>query len=512
MRILLQTESGRRDIPAAPGDTLLAALRRAGFSVTAPCGGSGRCGKCVVYRRAAAGWEPVSACRTQAEDGMEVRLPDRQTLSVEGADCGFLLPDGPGLSGYGVACDIGTTTVACQLIDLSNGKILAWMGEENAQAPYGGDVISRIHAAMEGGLGALSTAIRSQLRRMVEELCSRAGIAASQISRMTAAANPAMCHLLTGLPPDSLGRAPFTPVSRFGACMAAEEWGLPFEGEVYIAPAVSGFVGGDITAGMLAAELDRREGLTILMDVGTNGEMVLGSGSRFICCSTAAGPVFEGAHLRCGMTAAAGAISAAEWRDDGLRLEVIGGKKPSGICGSGFLDAAAMLLDLGVVDETGRMLPPSESGCLPAAVSARIFELDGAPAFQLVEEICVTQADIRKLQLGKGAIAAGLQILMDACGARSEDIQELLLAGGFGSRLRPESAARLGLIPRELLPVARAAGNTALLGAGKALVSLQTRDRLAGFQAHTEYLELSSLPAFNSAYMDAMFFPEADAL
>lgn len=512
IRIFIQTGSGRREISAVPGETLLDSLRRAGFPVTAPCGGRGRCGKCLVCCMTETGWEPVSACQVPAEDDMELRLPDQRTLSVEGADCGFIPPDGSRFSGYGVACDIGTTTVACQLIELSSGKVLAWTGEENAQSAYGGDVISRIQAAADGGLSTLSALIQAQLWRMAEELCGQAEIGGNQISSIAVAANPTMCHLLAGLPPDSLGRAPFKPVSRFGTCINAGALGLPFDGEVYIAPSVSGFVGGDITAGMLATELDRRDGLTVLMDVGTNGEMVLGAGSHFISCSTAAGPVFEGAHLRCGMTAAAGVVSAAEWRDGGLRLEVIGDMKPSGICGSGFLDAAAMLLKLGIVDETGRMLSPAKSSCLPEAVSARLFLLDGVPAFRLTEEICVTQADIRKLQLGKGAIAAGLQVLMDACGICAEDIQELLLAGGFGSRLRPESAARLGLIPRELLPVARAVGNAALLGAGKSLVSLAARERLTGFQAHTEYLELSSLPAFNNTYMEAMLFPEADEI
>lgn len=512
MKITVRNGDGTQEVPALPGDTLLAALRRAGTAVNAPCGGHGTCGKCTVYRKAGAAWEPVPACRTLVQENVEVRLPEQGELLAEGASDGSVrAASDAGLSGYGVACDIGTTTVVCCLVDLSTGEVVCSTGEGNAQRPYGHDVISRIQTAVDGGLAELAGAIRGQLARMIEKLCLQAAVPAEQISRMAVAANPTMCHLLAGLPPDGLGHAPFTPVSYFGSSFAAHTLGLPLDGEVYIAPSVSGFVGGDITAGMLASNMDRSPGVTILMDVGTNGEIVLGHDGRFVCCSTAAGPAFEGAQLSCGMTAGPGAAAKVEWRSGRVVCDVIGEGAAAGICGSGFLDAAAMLLGLGAVDETGRMLSPSEGGGLPPDAAERLFLLDHAPAFRLTESVFVTQADIRKLQLGKGAIAAGLQVLLDTCGIGKHEICRLLLAGGFGSRLRPESAARIGLIPRELLPVAQAVGNAAIQGASAALISSEARAKLDGFRKTAEYLELSTLPAFNSAYMDAMLFPEEDA-
>lgn len=511
MTIHLHSECGLQKLQAVPGENLLAALQRAGAAVSAPCGGRGTCGKCTVYLQTEAGWTAALACQTPVREGMTVRLPAAGPLAVESGGIGAAaVPADPGLSGYGVACDIGTTTVVCHLVDLATGQILETEGEGNAQRPYGDDVITRIRASMDGQRPALTSAIRGQLARMVEDLCARAGIPAAELSRMAVAANTTMCHLLTGLAPDSLGLAPFTPLSRFGGCVPARSLELPFDGEVYIAPAVAGYVGGDITADLLAAELDRTDQPVLLLDIGTNGEMAIGCGTRFICCATAAGPTFEGAQIRCGMTAAPGAVSAVEWRDAAPVCSVIGGGGAVGLCGSGLIDAMALLLSLGVVDETGRMLDPEEDEEIPAEAAPYLFTLDGAPAFRLTEQVCVTQADVRRLQLAKGAIAAGVQVLIDAYGVRMSRVSALLLAGGFGSYIRPASAARIGLIPEELLPVTRSIGNAAAQGARAALVSVGARERLDRLQANMEYLELSGLAAFNEAYIDAMMFPEVD--
>ena len=511
MVIELNSGAAPELIPFEPGETLLSALRRAGVPVTAPCGGNGTCGKCLIDLRKGTEWVPALACQTGAKDGMTVQLPEDRSLSVEtgGARVGTV-PADPGLSGYGIACDIGTTTVVCHLVDLATGKILDTEGEGNAQRPYGDDVIARIRASIDGQRPELTAAVRGQLARMINTLCVRAGILPGNIVRMAAAANTTMCHLLAGLAPDSIGAAPFTPLSLFGEEIPARDLELPFDGPVYIAPAVSGYVGGDITADLLAAGLDRAEKPALLIDVGTNGEMAIGCGERFICCSTAAGPAFEGAQIYCGMTAAPGAVSEVVWRDGAPVCTVIGGESPAGLCGSGLIDAMAMLLTTGAVDETGRMLDPKEDD-IPPELALYLFNLpDGTPAFRLTERVCVTQADVRKLQLGKGAVSAGAKLLIEAYGAAPDQIGGLLLAGGFGSYIRPESAARIGLIPAELLPVTRAVGNTAALGAREALVSEDAKKRLAKLQASMEYLELSGSAAFNDAYIDAMLFPEAE--
>ena len=514
MDLTVLLEDGAKTIDAQPGQTLLDAIRaHQGLPIHAPCGGQGTCGKCTVYLCTPEGERPVLACRTPAEDGMTLRLPAAAPLAVElstGEEAAPAVPDGD-LSGYGVACDIGTTTVVCHLMELDTGRRVATVGEGNAQRPYGGDVIARIKASMQGLRPALTAAITGQLSRMIGALCASAGIEPGRISRMAIAANTTMLHLLTGLSPDGIGAAPFTPESLFGDTWEARALGLPFDGPVYLLPAVSGYVGGDITADLLAAELDKAEKPVLLIDVGTNGEMALGCGDRFTCCSTAAGPAFEGAQIHCGMTAAPGAVSAVEYRDGRLVCSVIGDTEPVGLCGSGLIDAMAVMLSLGAVDETGRMLDVDEDeGDIPEAALPYLFLLDDAPAFRLVGDVCVTQADVRKLQLGKGAIAAGVRVLMDTYGADFGSIDSLLLAGGFGSFIRPESAARIGLIPGELLPVTRAIGNTAARGAQMALVSTAARDTLNALQANMNYYELSGLPAFNDAYMEAMLFPEED--
>ena len=511
MTFSLYSEHSVQKLPAAPGESLLTALQRAGVAVTAPCGGQGNCGKCTVGIQTDAEWSSVLACQTTVQDGMAVRLPKAGPLSIEYGNTGEVsVPADSGLSGYGVACDIGTTTVVCHLVDLATGRILKTEGAGNAQRPYGDDVITRIRASIDGQRPALTSAIRGQLTRMMSSLCSRAGIPAEQLSRMAVAANTTMCHLFAGLAPDSLGLAPFTPLSLFGEGVPARDLELPFDGEVYIAPAIAGYVGGDITADLLAAGMDQADQPVLLLDIGTNGEMAVGFGTRFICCATAAGPTFEGAQIRCGMTAAPGAVSAVEWADAAPVCSVIGGGEAVGLCGSGLVDAVALLLSLGVVDETGRMMDPDEDdGILPEAVPY-LFTLDGAPAFRLTEQVCVTQADVRKLQLAKGAIAAGIRVLTAAYGVPVSGIHSLLLAGGFGSYIRPSSAARIGLIPEELLPVTRSIGNAAAQGARAALISTQARKRLNQLQSSMEYIELSGSAAFHDAYIDAMLFPEAD--
>lgn len=512
MNITVLLDDGPRILPAQPGQSLLDMLREQdGLPIHAPCGGQGTCKKCTVYLSGPQGERPVLACRTPAEDGMTLRLPSAAPLVVElhSDEAAILQPD-PGLEGYGIACDIGTTTVVCHLVELSTGRVLATGGEGNAQRPYGGDVIARIKASMEGKLPALTAAITGQLARMIGELCASAGVSVENVRRMAVAANTTMCHLLAGLPPDGIGCAPFIPASLFGDCREARAQGLPFDGEVYICPAVSGYVGGDITADLLAAGLDRASAPVLLIDVGTNGEMALGFGEKFVCCSTAAGPAFEGAQIRFGMTAAPGAVSGVSLEGGRVVCSVIGGGEAVGLCGSGLIDAVAVMLDLGAVDETGRMLDAEEDDDIPDGAAPYLFLLDGEPAFRLTGDVAVTQQDVRKLQLGKGAIAAGIRVLLDSYGADFGQVDELLLAGGFGSYIRPESAARIGLIPAELLDVTRAIGNAAAQGALEALVSAQARARLARLQKSMDYRELSGLPQFNEAYMDAMMFPEEE--
>lgn len=476
----------------SPGDSLIDVLRN--DNVEAPCGGKGRCGKCLVT---VDGVEML-ACRTLAREGMNVALPKNSPLAVELGISNVVEANG---EGYGLAVDIGTTTVAMALVDCATGETLCTIGRVNDQRSFGSDVISRIQASREGHLVELQEKILSQLRDMAYELQEKTHVAT--IESMTVAANTVMCHILTGLRPDSIGVAPYTPLSLFG-----EADSLPgFDFPVYIAPAVSGYVGGDITADLLAVEEQAGQGPWLLVDVGTNGEMALKMEKGYLCCSTAAGPAFEGDQLSCGMSAAPGAISGVKMIGGELALETIGGSAAKGICGSGLMDAMAVLLELGAVDDTGRMLSPEEDE-IPENLISRLKMVEGKPAFFLTEEVYLSQSDVRKIQLGKGAIAAGIQVLLKKAGLKPKDLMGLYLAGGFGSYIRPESAAKMGLIPVELMEKTIPAGNLAILGAKKALCHSGARARLKLLRDSMTYLELSTLEEFNNAFMEQMMFPE----
>ena len=516
-----------RAVEAHCGESLLEVLRRAGVPIAAPCGGAGTCGKCAVevHRASAHGWERVLACQTPAEDGMEVRLGTTGSLLVEdGApDLDRLLArftrDDAAPGDLGVAVDLGTTTVAAYLIDLRAGRLLAHGGEANPQASFGADVISRIQACREGKLAELQRAAAGCVRDLAAALCARASADAARITRWAVAGNTVMQHILCGASPESIGAYPFTPQLLFGDTRAVPGLGA----RVAFCPCVSGYVGGDITAGLLACGIDelttpgagagRREDASrtvLFADLGTNGEMAIAAGGELVCCATATGPAFEGANISCGMQARAGAVSACRFEDGAFAVEVIGGGVPAGVCGSGLIDALAACLKAGVVDETGRVLLPDE---LPPE-RARLVELrDGKPVVLLVPDgtVVLTQQDVRALQLAKAAVAAGIATLLDAAGVDVADVDELVIGGAFGAHLRPEAAAAIGLIPRALLPKVRLVGNCAGAGACAALLSTPARERMTQLAHDARYVELSLDAGFSEAFVDAMEFEEAIA-
>ncbi len=487
--ITIYNNGEKKECFFAPGANLLELLRGQGFSVDAPCGGHGLCGKCRVLLDRGSGPESVLACGVVPDGDCTVYLSDCSADLSWNSTTESVFTEA-GRSGFGAAVDLGTTTVAVSLFDLSDGKRLGSASRWNAQKSFGADVITRIGYCMDNsrGLAVLSEAIRSQISDMLDGLCRENDISPSDIIEIFLAGNTVMQHIFAGISPNSIAAAPYKPASYFddGRCFTLGK--IP----IYFAPCVAGYVGGDITAGLLGTGLHEKPGRSLFIDVGTNGEMALGSPEGFVTCAVASGPAFEGAGISCGMPAANGAINKVWLTDNGLSYEVLGGGEAAGICGSGLLDLAACLLELGYIDE---------SGCLEE-------NEDGDAVFYLTDRVYIDQRDIRQLQLAKAAVAAGIRILTESEGLSFGDIDSLYLAGGFGNRLRPESAVRIGMLPEEMLGRIKTAGNTSLAGAERALLDPISRKTLSDIKSKCRYIELSSHKKFNDRFVDEMTFPE----
>lgn len=490
-------------IEAEPGQSILETLQCHGINVlTAPCGGKGRCGKCRVQ---VDGMGEVLACTTDAAENMKITIPQEQIDAdeaeiAEDGLCGHYLPDHT--ERLDAACDIGTTTVVCHLVDGMTGEKLATVSAPSAQRGFGADVLSRIQAAEAGHLFLLGEQIVGQIRQMLVDLKKESG-RSEEITRLSVVGNTVMCHLFAGISPAAIGVTPFMPEEFFGKEYTGEETGLSMCKSVYIAPAVAGFVGGDITADLLAVMQQNRGQKTLLLDIGTNGEMALGENDTFYCCATAVGSAFEGAEMVMGMPAAPGAISHV-WLDQRrIRVEVIGGGRARGICGSGLIDALAVLLEMGLLDHTGLLNTPD---AVSVAYRKYLGGYAGQPCVWLSKDVCLTQEDIRGLQLAKAAFAAGMRILWKESHTACEEIGRVVLAGGFGSYLKKESAAAIGLVPEELLPVTVSVGNAAGEGAVSAAISEEAREELSRIQKSMHYIELSTHPDFAEEYMEQMNF------
>lgn len=417
----------------------------------------------------------------------------------------------------GVAFDIGTTTLVGYLRDLWTGEELAVASDLNPQVSYGADVISRIEYAINepNGLKTLYTQVCNRLNRMIGELCDEAGADRRNVYAVSIAGNSVMQHLFLGIDPRNIAFAPYIPVVQEGLSLPPGQARMDINpaGRVYVMPAVASYVGGDIVADILATRLWRRKGTSLLVDIGTNGEIVLCVNGDIVACAAPAGPCFEGANISSGMRAAEGAITSVRLTPDGdFRIETIGGARARGFCGSGLVDAVAALLESGLVDETGRLLPADElPDTVPAPAAARLRERDGAQEVVFGDrhqgEVALTQADIRELQNAKGSIAAGIQVLCDRNGVDPAGLGVVLLAGAFGNFVRPSSARRIGLLPPVPLNRIRSVGNAAGVGAQMALLSHAERRQAQRLRSRVRYVELSGSPDFRDAYMDAMFFP-----
>ena len=574
----IQVQQGAKitPVPFEAGETLLSALRRAGYSIPAACGGKGRCGKCRVKVNGV----PRLACKTRAQDGDWIDLPETMR-GVILTDTLTLPKAQAGRSGLGAAVDLGTTTVALRLFDRADGKLLAQAQDWNAQAPYGADVISRIQHTMEAsdGLGELSRCIRAQTETLLGQTLSAAGRKLDEVKELVIAGNTVMQHIFDGREVASIARAPFQPETLFEDGAGEPLSGIP----VQFAPCVAGYVGGDITAGLLADGLFVQPELRLFLDIGTNGEMALGNESGALCCAVASGPAFEGAGISCGMPGITGAVSHVSYDrgflcdivggditaglladglfvqpelrlfldigtngemalgnesgalccavasgpafegagiscgmpgitgavshvsyDRGFLCDIVGGGEAKGICGSGLVDLVAVLLERGVIDESGRLLPPQDA---PEDMRRYLTEDgQGNGVFHLTKAVSLTARDVRNLQLAKAAVAGGIRVLLEQRGVTADDIASVELAGGFGNYLSPENVVRIGMLPRACLSKIRPLGNASLAGASMLALDGENWRKLAEIPEKCRYLELSGRDDFSRAFTDSLTF------
>lgn len=421
-----------------------------------------------------------------------------------------------------VAFDLGTTTMVGSLLDLCTGRELAVASCMNPQVSFGDDVLARIKHASSCPhcLDELRRVVLDEADRMIEALCQEAEVNPRHIYESAFAGNTTMQHILCGMNPAQLGEVPFAPAYARGLLLSARELGISINphGISYVFPVIGGFVGGDTVAGMLATQIDSREAPVLMVDIGTNGEIVLAHDNHLLAASTAAGPAFEGARISCGMRGTHGAIEKV-LLDQDVQLGVIGDVAPLGICGSGLIDLVAELLRHGMVASQGRLHPRDQ---LPAGLSpslARRIQLDqkGQTGFRLVDPaggtlgkaITLTQRDIRELQLGCGAIRAGIAILLRKAGLAASDLKSVLIAGGFGSFIRRNQAQRIGLIPPDVdRQRIHYVGNVSLAGARYVLLSVAARKHAEELARRTVHMELSIDRDFQTEFAEAMIFPD----
>ncbi len=471
------------------------------YGVEFPCGGRGRCKGCrvrVVEGNLAitkeqenkltreeldAGWRLSCQCRAGNDLVLELAQWSAEVLSDE-ATFDFVPQEG-----LGIAVDIGTTTLVAQLLDLANARVYAVRTALNPQARYGADIMSRVSYAVEdNGQHRLVRLIRRQIGKMVKELLEAAKTGDQELRKITLVGNTVMHHLFCNLDLEPLSHYPFNSQQTGTQKLTVKElgWDLMSDPDITFLPCIGGFVGSDILAGIAISGMHESKKVCVLVDLGTNGEIVIGSADKMFCCSTAAGPAFEGARISMGMRASTGAISEVHIEDDNQVCKVLGNVSPKGICGSGLVDAVATSMDLSKIRTTGRFS-------------------DGSHELKLCGPVSITQTDIREIQLAKGAIAAGIRILLGMLHKTFDDVGKIYLAGAFGNYINITSAQHIGLLNFQSDKI-EASGNTALRGAKLAL--FLPEDPFSKILEKIEHVSLSASPDFQDVYVEEMSFPD----
>jgi len=539
------------------GSSLLDAARRGRVRLDAPCNGAGTCGKCKVRlddeaRDAAHIVDSAKLSEADRRDGfvllcttlvegdiaLDVPVGAERGLKILESGQQIELPLAPWISKrhrpelnitellsgaqaiaeepgdttpwtYGLAVDIGSTTLVASLIDLGTGSRVGSASALNPQARHAQDVLSRIKlGSTPEGLALLAGEVIGEINRLIGELVAEARIPRRRIYEAVFAGNTCMLHLAAKIDPEPLGRYPYTPTLTGDAHLSSRALGLAIAkaGLVYVPPVVSGFVGADITAGMLSASLAEAQGVTLFVDIGTNGEMVLARDGHLQATSTAAGPAFEGMNIACGMRAAWGAIERVSLEGGEVAVKTIGDAPAVGLCGSGLLDAVAELAVHGVIESSGRFT--KNRAALPPGLQAGFGERDGKPVFHLTPEVYLSQGDIRQVQLAKGAVRAGIDVLLRRNGLSAAQVDRALIAGSFGYHLTVRSLIDIGLFPPEFDGKVLYVGNSSQTGAEALLTHAPSREKLANLSREVEAVELANDEAFTKIFVAAMAFPK----
>jgi len=560
MPIVHFVESGL-SVTVAAGTSIMDAAAGAGVEMESPCNRTGVCGKCRV-RLSPESLANVSvpgdsrlseelradgqvlACETFVHGDIEVQpfkhatgeamrvlefgiaaqgelapaiskvhSPERGVTMVMAGGLQLEVEEGDtSQAAFGIVVDIGTTSLVTCLVDLLTGRELACVSRLNPQAKLAQDVLSRIsYAKGEEGLTGMWNLVSRAIDEMILEVVKQAGTDAANIYEVIYCGNTCMLHLGAGVNPASLGKYPYTPVIWGNQYFTAGDVGLASvpRARVYFPPIISTYVGADITAGILGLRLFDLPGVCLMVDIGTNGEMALSCNGRLRATSTAAGPAFEGMNISCGMRAGLGAVErVALGEDGGVTISVIGGEqgaKPCGLCGSGLLDLSSELVRTGLVLKNGRFADPAENGINPL-LAKRLQRRDGYPAFEVAPGVYLTQKDIRQVQLAKGAVRSGIDIMLQDSKISPDEVDRVLIAGAFGYHLAPDSLITLGLLPSAFAGKIEFVGNTSKTGGHMLLTHEPSRDALTALMADVEVLELADYENFDRMFAKSMGF------
>lgn len=512
VEVKVHTNDGETILKSPIGIRLIDLLQDNNIFIDLPCNGRGTCGACgarfkvFVPKPSESDLQHLS--QKQLDDGYrltcQVKVEHPLELFIETDEMEVMVGEESKkktAEKYAIAIDIGTTTVVCHLIDADNGDIIDTAAGANKQRAYGADVASRILHEMsnEDGKDQLHTAITGQLNEMIQELISKNNV--DTIEKITAVGNTVMTHILLGYPSTSLGTAPYTPVSLDRVTLPARDIAIDVDADITVLECIASYVGSDVAVGAVVCDIMENDEYSLLIDLGTNGEIMLANKDKAYCCATAAGPAFEAANIHCGMSGLPGAVSQFSENNGEFSYKTVGDKSPIGICGSGVLDITATLFECGIVDMTGRMIKDNDNVKF-SENTKEYFEITPTEN----SDIIFTAKDVREIQLAKAAVAAGVHTLVDTAGIKLEDIKKVYLAGGFGNYMDIASALRIGLISDKLEGRIIAAGNTAAKGSVGFTFDNSFGEKLASYVKSAEHIELSMSMIFQNYFVEYMGF------